>query len=187
MKYGHGVHLAEAEGLHLASTRTTISAYTPEGVGYIVMLYEAGEPLKQYWDRASTAEQNRVLKQLRNYVNQMREIPGGFIGGLDEPPCRDSIFEAGYSDYFKYSYGPYPSEESFDEGIIQALRDRLHRKVLEGEHDIESNSFNNKYLLYQTVRDLKDHKIVFIHGDLHPGTVIVRSDGTVVQLDWGPS
>ena len=53
-KLGHGVRLAEAEALHLASTRTTIatpkllSAYILDGVGYIIMSYEVGEPLSKY-------------------------------------------------------------------------------------------------------------------------------------------
>jgi Phosphotransferase enzyme family len=191
VKFGHGVHLGEAEALHLASTRTTIvtprllSAYILDDVGYIVMSYEAGEPLEKYWDRVSKAEHNRVLEQLRDYVDQMREISGDFIGGLDRSPCRDGIFEAGYGDYTSYCYGPYASEESFDEGIIQALRDRLPPKVLERENDIESNFFNSEYMLYQTVRGLKNHKIVFTHADLHPGNILVRTDGTVVLLDWG--
>ncbi|KAJ5789196.1 uncharacterized protein N7518_006207 [Penicillium psychrosexuale] len=190
-KFGHGVRLAEAEALHLASTRTTIatprllSAYILDGVGYIIMSYEVGESLGKYWDRVSKVEQSRVLEQLRDYVNQMREIPGDFIGGVDGSPCRDGVFEAGYGDYTSYSYGPYPSEESFDEGMIQALRDRLPSKVLEGEHDIESDFFNSEYMLYQTVRGLKNHKILFTHGDLHAGNILVRTDGTVVLLDWG--
>lgn len=190
-KFGHGVRLAEAEAMHLASTSTTIatprllSAYILDGVGYIVMSYEPGESLAQYWDRVSKPEQNRVLEQLQDYVNQMREIPGDFIGGLDRSPCRDGIFEAGYGDYTSYSYGPYESEESFNEGIVQALRDRMRPKVLEREDDIESNFFNSEYMLYQTVRGLKNHKIVFTHGDLHPGNIIVRAGGTVVLLDWG--
>lgn len=191
VKFGHGVHLGEAEALHLASTRTNIatpqllSAYILDGVTYIVMSYEVGEPLAQYWDRVSKSEQNGVLEQLRGYVNQMRNIPGDFIGSLDRTPCRDGIFEAGYGDYTQYSYGPYESEESFNEGLVQALRDRFAPKVLEREDDMESNFFNSEYMLYQTVRGLKNHKIVFTHADLHPGNIIVRTDGTIVLLDWG--
>lgn len=191
VKFGHGVRLAEAEALHLASTRTTIavprllSAYILDGVGYIIMSYEAGESLEQYWDRTSLAEHNRVLDSLQDYVKQMREITGDFIGALDRSSCRDGIFEAGYGDYTRYSYGPYPSEESFNEGIIQALRDRLAPKVLERKDDFESTFFNSEYTLYQTVRGLQNHKIVFTHGDLHPGNILVRADGTVVLLDWG--
>ncbi|KAI2678101.1 hypothetical protein CBS147355_5102 [Penicillium roqueforti] len=190
-KFSHGVRLAEAEALHLASTRTTIatpkllSAYILDGVGYIIMSYEVGEPLNKYWDRVPKTEQDRVLEQLRDCVNQMREIPGDFIGGVDGSPCRDGVFEAGYGDYTSYSHGPYPSEESFDEGMIQALRDRMPFKVLQGEHDVESSFFNSEYMLYQTVRGIKNHKIVFTHGDLHAGNILVRADGTVVLLDWG--
>jgi len=130
VKYGHGVRLAEAEALHLVSTCTTIaapkllSAYILDGTGYIIMSYEQGEPLEHYW-RVSEGEQNRILEQLRGYVSQMRDITGNFIADLDESPCRDGIFEAGYGDYTRYSYGPYPSEETFNEEIVQALRDRL--------------------------------------------------------------
>ncbi|KAJ9489951.1 hypothetical protein VN97_g3338 [Penicillium thymicola] len=105
------------------------------------MSYERGDSLERYWGRVSEPEQNRVLEQLRDYVNQMREIPGDFIGALDRSPCRDGIFEAGYGDYTSYSYGPYPSEESFNEGIVQALRDRMRPKVLERENNIESHFF----------------------------------------------
>lgn len=191
VKFGHGVRLAEAEALHLVSTQTTIatpklvSAYILDDIGYILMSYEPGKPLEEYWDHASEAEQAGVLEQLRDYVTQMQKIQGDFIGGLDRSPCRDGIFEAGYGDYTKYSYGPYESEESFNEGIVQALRDRLLPKVLARENDLESVFFNGEYMLYQTVRGLKDHKIVFTHGDLHPGNMIVRTDGTIVLVDWG--
>ena len=191
VKYGHGVRLAEAEALHLVSTQTTIaapkllSAYILDGTGYILMSYERGEALEHYWDRSPDAEQNRIVEKLQSYVDQMRSITGDFIGGLGKSPCRDGIFEAGLGDYTRYSYGPYPSEESFNEGIVQALRDRLPPKVLAHEHDTASSFFNNEYILHQTVRGLRGHKIVFTHGDLHPGNMIVREDGTLVLLDWG--
>ena len=191
VKYGHGVRLAEAEALFLVSKRTTIptpkllSAYILDGTGYIIMSYEEGEPLGHYWDRVSEAEQGKVLQQLRDYVEQMRSIKGDFIGGLDHTPCRDGIFEGGFGDYTKYSYGPYESEESFNEGIVQALRDRLPAELLKREGDPDSVFFTSEFLLYQTVRGLKGHEIVFTHGDLHHGNIIVRADGTVVLLDWG--
>lgn len=105
LNYVHGVLLAETEALHLVSTCTTIaalkllSACMLDGTGYITMSYEEGELLEKYWDRISECEQDRVIEQLQDYVNQMRGVTGDFIGGLDEHPCRDGIFEAGYGDY----------------------------------------------------------------------------------------
>ncbi|KNG88550.1 hypothetical protein ANOM_002715 [Aspergillus nomiae NRRL 13137] len=172
VKFGHGVRLAEAEALHLVSKRTTIavpkllSAYILDGTGYIIMSYEHGTPFNQYWDNASEAEHQRILAQLTDYVQQMRAIESNFIGGLDHSPCRDGVFEGGYGDYSKYSYGPYELEQSFNEGMVQALRDRLPAELLESENNPES---------------------MFTHGDLHEGNMLVRSDGTVVLLDWGLS
>ncbi|KAE8327868.1 kinase-like domain-containing protein [Aspergillus sergii] len=191
VKFGHGVRLAEAEALHLVSKRTTIavpkllSAYILDGTGYIIMSYVHGTPFEQCWDNASETEQQRSLAQLTDYVHQMRLIEGNFIGGLDHSPCRDGVFEGGYGDHTKYSYEPYESEGSFHEGMVQALRDRLPARLLESENDPESNFWASEYILHQTVRGLKGHKIVFTHGDLHEGNMLVRSDGTIVLLDWG--
>lgn len=51
--------------------------------------------------------------------------------------------------------------------------------------DPDSFFFNSKYVIQQTVRELKGHEIVLTYGDLHAGNIIFRSDGTVVILDWG--
>ncbi|KAE8342997.1 hypothetical protein BDV24DRAFT_161815 [Aspergillus arachidicola] len=136
--------------------------------------------------RLAEAEALHLVSK-RTTIAQMRGIEGNFIGGLDHSPCRDGVFEGGYGDHTKYSYGPYESEESFNEGMVQALRDRLPEKLLESENDPESNFWASEYILHQTVRGLKGHKIVFTHGDLHEGNMLVRSDGTVVLLDWGLS
>ncbi|KAE8315209.1 hypothetical protein BDV41DRAFT_562952 [Aspergillus transmontanensis] len=178
VKFGHGVRLAEAEALHLVSKRTTIADWIHHHV------YEHGTPFEQYWDKASETEHQRILEQLKDYVQQMRSIEDNFIGGLDHSPCRDGVFEGGYGDHTLYSYGPYKSEESFNEGMVQALRDRLLAKLLESDNDPESNFWASEYILQQTVRGLKGHKIVFIHGDLHEGNMLVRSNVTVVLLDW---
>ena len=106
------------------------------------MSYERGEPLKRYWDRVSETEQNQTIAQLHGYVSQMRRITEDFIGGLERSPYRDDVFEGGYGDWTRYTYGPYACEENFNEGIIQALRDRMPAKVLKRKHDIESRFFN---------------------------------------------
>ncbi|GMG45989.1 unnamed protein product [Aspergillus oryzae var. brunneus] len=171
VKFSHGVRLAEAEALHLASKRTTIaapkllSAYILDGTRYIIMSYEYGTPFEQYWDNASETEHQRILAQLTDYVQQMRAIEGNFIGGLDYSPCRDGVFEGGYGGHTK------PASS----------------KLLESENDLQSNFWASEYILQQIVRGLKGHKIVFTHGDLHEGNMPVRSDSTVVLLGWGLS
>ncbi|OJJ66781.1 hypothetical protein ASPBRDRAFT_662808 [Aspergillus brasiliensis CBS 101740] len=179
VKYGHGVRLAEAEAMHCT--------YILHGVCYIVMEYVEAESFDKYWDRVSEPERENVLRQLRNYVSQMRSIKGDFIGGVDSSRCRDGIFDAVWDNYGAGSYGPYASEDLFTEGIVQALQDRIPPNLPEGPSDLDSVFFTDEYVLYQTVRELKkiNHSIVFTHGDLHYGNMLVRSDGTVVIVDWG--
>ncbi|KAL4927846.1 uncharacterized protein BDV17DRAFT_112799 [Aspergillus undulatus] len=146
------------------------------------------EPLEVYWDRVSEVQQEKVIQQLRDYVHKMRVIRGDFIGGLDSSPCVDGIFEGGFGNYRDYSYGPYKSEADFNEGTVQALRNRLSKRTLEREkEDPESRFWASEYHLHRLVRSLKRHEIVFTHGDFHPRNMAVRSDGTVVVLDWGVS
>ncbi|GKZ76329.1 hypothetical protein AnigIFM56816_005309 [Aspergillus niger] len=193
VKYGQGVRLAEAEAMHLVSTRTSIpiprllSAYILHGVCYIVMEYVEAEYFHNCWDRVSDPERQDILRQLRNYVSQMRSIKGDFIGGVDSSRCRDAIFDAVWDNYGAGSYGPYASEDLFTEGLVQVLRDRIPPNLPQGPSDLDSVFFTNEYVLYQTVRELKklNHSIVFTHGDLHCGNMLVRSDGTVVIVDWG--
>ncbi|PWY77277.1 phosphotransferase enzyme family protein-like protein [Aspergillus sclerotioniger CBS 115572] len=194
VKYGPGVRLAEAEAMHLVSTHTSIpipklfSAYSLYGTCYIIMSDEKGEPFSKYWDRNSERKRQNILGQLQDYVAQMRSMKGDFIGGINLSPCKGSIFIASSFEYDDedYSYGPYASEEQFTEGIVQALQDRLPSHLLDEPADPDSNFWNTEYTIYQTVRQLPTmgHTIVFTHGDLHPGNMLVRSDGTVVILHW---
>ncbi|KAE8372113.1 hypothetical protein BDV26DRAFT_286230 [Aspergillus bertholletiae] len=64
---------------------------------------------------------------------------------------------------YLYSYGPLLGSENYQESTFWA----------------------SEYILQQTIRGLKGHKIVFTHGDLHAGNMLVRLDRTVVLLDWG--
>ncbi|KAI9836841.1 MAG: hypothetical protein M1819_001006 [Sarea resinae] len=190
VKFGLGVRLAEAEAMHLVSNRTTIpiprllSAYILDGTCYIIMSYESGEPLNRFWDKASKQQRESVIDQLRDSVRQMRAIKGDFIGGVDESPCRDALFEAGWADE-KHTYGPFSSEKDFNEGIIQALEDRLPPEVRDSPRDPQSSFEISEYINRQTVRGLKGHEIVFTHGDLAYHNILVREDGTVVIIDWG--
>lgn len=190
VKYGHGVRLAEAEAMHLVSTSTTvavpnlISAYVLDDICYIIMSFEEGKLLSSFWTQANEESREKVIANLRDAVNQLREIKGTYIGGLGKTTCRDPIFDAWWGDK-PIEYGPFESESFFNEGIIQALRNRFPpnpRPI-----DPESPRYVSEYINHQTVRSLKGHQIVFTHGDLRPDNVIVKPDCSVVIIDWGLS
>ncbi|EEP81733.1 predicted protein [Uncinocarpus reesii 1704] len=188
VKYGPGVRLAEAEALHLASTSTTIvtpqliAAYILEDVCYIIMSYEEGAVLSDLWERTTQEQQDKIVSQLRDAVNQMRAIKGDYIGGIGHVACQDPIFDAGWAPQ-GCVYGPYESEEAFNEGIVKAMEDRFAPKP--GEQASTSSIPVSEYLTRQTLRSLKGHEIVFAHGDLSPDNIIVRPDYTIVIVDWG--
>lgn len=181
VKFGLGVRLAEAEAMHFIAEETSIklprleAAYTLDGITYIVMSYEDGVPLNTYWDSTSEAQHTHVLDQLKDYVQQMQAISGSFIGSVDESYCEDGVFSAWGSE--SLTYGPFDNESAFNEGIIQALRNRLAQP--------EAEPTTRDHFLHATVRSLKDHAIVFCHADLHPSNMLVKDDGTVILLDWG--
>ncbi|KAF8242199.1 hypothetical protein K440DRAFT_672752 [Wilcoxina mikolae CBS 423.85] len=122
--------IAEAEAMHLVKEGTTIptpclkNVYSIDGICYIIMTYEESEPFQSYWEKASTEDRGKAIQQLKGYVEQLRSIKSDFIGGVDGSPCRDGIFST-YWDNDEPSYGPFDSEASFNEGIVQAFENRL--------------------------------------------------------------
>lgn len=50
--------------------------------------------------------------------------------------------------------------------------------------DPESTAFNRQYATRQLVHSLRGHDIVFTHGDLHTGNIMVEDGTIVVILDW---
>lgn len=188
VKYGPHIRLAEAEAMHLVSQKTTIpcpkveAAYILEGTGYIVMSYEEGRPFNEYWDDASDAKREKLIAQLKDYVSQMREIKGSFIGGVDHSPCRDGVFAWDHQERTQ-EYGPYENQDALNEGLVQALENCAPPQT--GPLDTQSSGYNRWWMIEQLARSFRSKEIVFTHGDLHAGNMLVRDDGTVVILDWG--
>lgn len=192
VKFGGSVRLAEAEAMHMIAEQTSIpvprviGAYLLEGICYIIMSFEKGQPLDVYWNSATEAQQEHVIEQLRDYVSQMRKIKGTFIGGIDYAPCEDGLFMWDFEGMDR-AYGPYQDEAAFNEGIIEALHRKLPPETFKEPPDPTSAGYNKAWEDEQLVRSLKGHEIVFTHGDLNHSNILVRDDGTVVLIDWGCS
>ena len=189
IKYGPRIGVAEAEAMYLVATQTTIptprleAAYRYEGEDYIIISYEHGLSFPYWWDNAPEDQRENAIGQLKDYVSQLRKIKGSFIGGIDHTPCRDAIFDWDHPDRIQ-EYGPYADEQAFNEGIVQALDNRS--PPIENP-DPESSGYNIWWQLEKLARSFRNHEIVFTHGDLIGGNMIVREDGTVVLIDWGLS
>lgn len=187
VKFGHDVSLSEAAAMVIVARNTSVpvpsvkSAYILDGVGYIVMSFEEGISLATHWPLAAPDQRQHVITQLRDYFSQIRTIKEDYIGGADHMPCMDGFFRQYWEDP-NHSYGPYESEQEFNEGLVQTLVDRIPpaRRGLRGPLAVNDD-------LVQSIRALHGHEAVLTHGDLNPGNIIIRPDGKVVLIDWGTS
>lgn len=187
VKYGSSVSLAEAEAMDFVSNHTSIKcpkvigAYVLNGKGHIIMSYEHGKLLPEFWEHASDKDKETVIEQLQRYIKEMRSIKGDYVGGFNRNHCVAGEFQWD-SHQIGYKYGPYPDEHGFNGGIMEAIS-----RASPGppNTDPESAGFNNIYATRQLVHSLRGHEIVFTHGDLHAGNILIRDDSTVIILDWG--
>ncbi|KAI3326064.1 kinase-like protein [Xylariaceae sp. AK1471] len=187
VKFGPSVTLAEAEAMNFVSSQTSIKcpkvigAYLIDDIGYIIMSFEHGKLLASFWENASNEERETVIEQLQRYLSEMRGIKGDYVGGFNRSRCVSGEFEWDYNKSDNHQYGPYPDEYGFNEGILEAM---LRASPGPANTDTESSGYNNMYAIRQLLHSLRNHDIVFTHGDLNAGNILIRGDLTVVILDW---
>ncbi len=117
--------------------------------------------LRDVWYTVSTEEMEKIVRQLKGYVDELRGVAGTFIGRVDGGPCEDRIFESG---------GPYETEEAFNEGIVEAMR------------SFSGGIFTE--MVADVVRALLKHKFVLTYGDIALRNIIVHGGKVVAILDW---
>ncbi|KAF3918725.1 hypothetical protein AA313_de0209287 [Arthrobotrys entomopaga] len=133
---------------------------------HIVMEYIEGDCLEDLWDELELDKKEDIINQLRQILAELRSLEGTFIGSVDHTHCEDVLFEE-----TNVPRGPYNSEEEFSQGIVDTLLEK------------EDTAFPR--MVCAMVKDvLKDHKIVFTHGDFLPRNILVRDGKVVAILDW---
>ncbi|RAL00708.1 uncharacterized protein BO80DRAFT_382876, partial [Aspergillus ibericus CBS 121593] len=187
LKMGPVVSMGEAEAMCLVRQSTSvpvpevINAYMIEDVGFIVMQKIPGTLLAKCWDDLPDESQQSIMKQLRVYMSEWREIQGDFFGAVDGGPCDDIIFKHPWGKQSD-QYGPYRTRQEFNQGVVAALRNSRPHGQLVGETD---------YCLAEEIFASGDHgkdeRKVFTHGDLHPTNIIVEDGKIAGIIDWGAS
>jgi tRNA A-37 threonylcarbamoyl transferase component Bud32 len=173
VKSGDCVRLAEAAAMKLVRDQTTIpvpkvfNAYKDDVSGHvrIVMEFVEGNVLDDVWDKFSDDQKKDVIRQLRGYLSQLRNIKGSFIGSVDGTACEDQLFtdEIG-------AYGPYEDEDAFNQGIATALQRSQQGAWVNIVADM-------------VLKSLHGHGLVMTHGDFGPRN-IVQGTTVVAILDW---
>ncbi|KAH7019915.1 kinase-like domain-containing protein [Ilyonectria destructans] len=174
MKTGDIVRMAEAEVMKFVHANTSIpvpevhSAYRDEASGHVVILMDfmEGENLDKAWPGFTEAERESVVSQLLGYMAQLRSFKGTFIGSIDGTACNDQYFCEEPE-----GYGPYQSEEEFNQGVVAAMKKDRPYTFVDWKCDVWTNV-------------LKGHEIVLTHNDLDPRNILVQGSKVVAILDW---
>ncbi|KAI1502369.1 hypothetical protein F5X99DRAFT_427247 [Biscogniauxia marginata] len=206
VKFGKLVHLKEGENMLFVKSNTSLfvpSVYAlyqceNEGVQYKVIVTEyvpgtylslmiGDENEEGEFDedeegkfdedeerKIGKEEREAITTQLRAYIDELRRIPPADYFGV-----------LGGRLYCKEFGGPFNSAE--------AARDSIFRSLVD---DFDNGGWGDEHLLrpYKEKRELacsqfsRGHGVsnvpVFSHGELTPGNIIVRPDGTVYLVEW---
>ncbi|KND86831.1 hypothetical protein TOPH_08505 [Tolypocladium ophioglossoides CBS 100239] len=186
IKYGLNVSLTEGENMLLV--REIPSSCVPEvfalfsiknaegrSVNYIVMENVAGDILDSIWSRLDSSEKGRISSQLRHQFATLRSLPTpGYFGCIGRQPFEESMFWSAAEDGVDDGIvsGPFDSESKFNDALVQKY---LYKSGLDHKADY-----------YRRVLPLvlRNHNIVFTHGDLQRKNIILREDGVAVVIDW---
>ena len=174
VKYGPFQHISEAATMQYIAANTNMPvpkvycAFERKGVTYIVMSRIAGSPLGHRWEQRSAESIERILKQLKGHVSEMRSLRPADEGGVqavDGGKLYDVRLSGGV-----YGFGPFRSVQDFH----SFLRDGIGSST--GQHP-EVNELVDKHTTAQ-------YGISFTHGDLNSMNILTKGDDVVGIVDW---
>lgn len=90
LKKGPMVRMAEAEAMRFVRPRTrapvpeVYQAFVRDGIGYILMERMHGVPLEERWKDLDPVRREKVVSELRDYVQEWRQLRGEWFGTLAE-------------------------------------------------------------------------------------------------------
>jgi len=109
----------------------------------------------------SPEEKLSIARQLREYINELRTLKGGFIGSLDGGPVIDLRNRC-------VTEGPFTSEADFNTFLLSEFLPQVSNVY----HDMAQRQLRT------------DHDIVFTHADLSPRNIMVKDGQIVAIIDW---
>ncbi len=127
------------------------------------MEYIKAPTLRSVWPKFSQRERLDVMRQLRDYIDQLRDLP------LPDPHRVQAVDgKSCYDERMGGEYGPYATIDTFNEAWGYKLIPKKypeHREVFE---KIAGRSW----------------RIIFAHGDLGPHNLLWRDGKIVAVIDW---
>lgn len=165
----------ELEAMRLVYARTTIPLprvhdYWERGSeAFLVMDFVEGESLKRVWHQLTIDQQNTVLRTLGGYVVQLRGISQpvrmsgsrAWVGSAGGGPVWDVVLSG-----VDKPFGPFENQCAFNDWRVT---------MYEKFGKVHPQTATHVAAIRQKIPD--EHPIVFTHGDIHRGNVIVNGQG----------
>ncbi|KAJ6185682.1 hypothetical protein N7519_006983 [Penicillium mononematosum] len=130
------------------------------GKSFIVMERILGQTLLSAWPQLTTSEKQEILKDLRRYFDDLRQLPSPkYYGSFDKRRLLDEIFWAHELD--PLVDGPFDSEEGLNEAML--------RKYTYNGGPLYRVEYLRKCFPFV----LKGHNPTFTHGDLQRKNIIL--------------
>ena len=176
VKYGEILEDIEAQNMIFIRKKTKIpvpkvyAIYTSpdKTVLYIIMEYIKGSTLLSEWPAMSNSQKDLVVRKLRSYFDELRQIPSpGYYGSIGERHLLDSMFWTGEGQNRDPAInGPFRTESALNEALVG--KSRLIASG-NGRHGYKADFYRRSLPSI-----FHGHKPVFTHGDFQRKNVIVR-------------
>jgi len=173
LKQGASNNPREHEIIHFVKSNTNIPVpnviQTWENNGEYFMLMDRvdGEPLSTVWEDYTDNQKSTIKEELRNIVQEMREIKSDYIGGIVDKNMewRDFLISENWLTT------AIPTEPMFFELRWEKAKDHIGPS---SKNTIES---------LRKQRNIP-HKFVLTHCDLNPDNIMCKNGHIVCILDW---
>ncbi|KAI9827421.1 MAG: hypothetical protein M1819_006962 [Sarea resinae] len=172
LKYGRYVSLSEAHAMEFVSRNSqvpvprVVAAFeSRHGCRYMFMTRIKGTPLSDVFDEMDEETKDDVLRQLRMYIQELREIrppTSGFVGATDLTPLHDERVYQG-------ALGPFENVKEFHTALCGGFEEPT------GHTELDK-------LIEQQKKQCYTSRLT--HGDLSFRNVIIRHNRVVGIVDW---
>lgn len=175
LKSGRHVSLSEAHTIEFVSTNTripvprVITAFESKtGRRSILMSRTPGVPLGRVFHKMSEETQRDIIRQLRNYIDELRALrstDSGYVGAVDSTPLHDERVYGG-------PFGPFHNVGEF-------------HKALRGDLEGTGGHVELDNMIEEEKR--RDYTCRMTHGDLSFRNIMVRGKELTGIVDWETS
>ncbi|KIW14196.1 hypothetical protein PV08_06977 [Exophiala spinifera] len=206
IKYGRGVDLYEGKNMMFVEQATTTGAVrlprvyaffedAADECTYIIMEKIQGQTLKALWPSLDDARKDRICRQIKASVTELRAMPSP-TGGYCAPgnrPLRVGLYP---------DVGPVDTEAEFNDALLEHfLRTKGGYKALDPsdpmfamlarhlptlDESLKKHSWAANWFRRQFSAVFRDHPPTFAHGDLKPENIMVdpQNNDMVTLIDW---